>query len=193
MRNKGFTVIELMVVIAILGVLAALAAPTFFSTLQRSAMTSAVNTFLSDIRYARGEAIKRGGAVVMCRSNAPENATPTCNTGSGTNANGWVSGWVIFQDVNNNADFNAGEPLLRVQSRIASINTIVSSNSSSKFEFTATGRMKTASSAASLQFGSQDAANPPSFSNANQRMVCVSIGGRARVVGDGNSSCTTGL
>jgi type IV fimbrial biogenesis protein FimT len=182
-KLRGFTLIEAMVVVAIVAVLVGIAAPSFKNQIQSSAMTSSVNSFLSDMRYARSEAIRRGGTVIMCRSDSPEASSPTCGTGSGPNGNGWVSGWIIFQDLNGSGNKTAAEPLLRAQGPITSINSI--GNSSTKIIFAATGRLQSLSGGAmSLQFGSS-----PDFSNAAQRMVCISISGRGRIAGDGLTSC----
>lgn len=181
-KSKGFTMVELLVVIAIIAVLTTLAAPSFKALLQSNAMSSSVNTFMADLRYARSEAIRRGGWVVMCRSNLPEAANPTCGTGSTT---GWESGWIIFHDLIPNGQKTNAEPLLRAQGAITSVNTIAESGAATVFRFTATGRLNLAAST-SIQFGST-----PDFSNAAQRIVCVNLSGRARIVGDGTTSCST--
>lgn len=187
-KSHGFTLIELMVVIALVAILTSLAAPSFKRLIQSNTMSSHVNTFLADMRYARSEAIRRGGAVVMCRSNYPEAADPVCNNLSGLDGKGWVSGWIIFHDLNDDAARTTAEPLLRVQARITSINTILESKASptALFQFNATGRLRNLTSATTLQFGGN-----PMFTNEDQRTVCVSLGGRARVAGDGLASCGT--
>src|SRR4051794_25699179 len=79
---RGFTAIEMMVVIAICGVLASIAMPSFadFSVNQR--LRTATYDLMADLIYARGEAIKRNNRVIVTRV--------------GTN---WASGWTIT-DVN---------------------------------------------------------------------------------------------
>jgi type IV fimbrial biogenesis protein FimT len=183
-RTAGFTLIELMVVIAIAAILAALAAPSFTGLINASKISSGVNTFLADMRLARSESIRLGGDVIMCRSNAPEAANPVCNTGSGPGGNGWVSGWIVFHDLDNNLNRNGTEPVLRVQPALSSIDSITEPGTpSAKFPFTATGRLRSATSATTLQFGGAY------FANSMQRVVCVGLGGRARIAGDGNASC----
>ena len=184
----GFTLIELMVVMGITAILATLAAPSFTRLLQSNTISSNVNLFLADMRFARSEAIRLGGAVVICRSDAPEAANPTCGSGSGPGGNGWVSGWIIFQDLNNNGAKVSTEPLLRVQAPITAMDSIVEggSSSSTKIRFTATGRLLNLSSGATqFQFGGG------SYANEVQRVVCVNLSGRARIAGDGNTSCST--
>ncbi|NMM28351.1 MAG: prepilin-type N-terminal cleavage/methylation domain-containing protein [Glaciimonas sp.] len=186
-KSNGFTLVELMVVVAIAAILSAIAAPSLKRLIQSTTISSNVNTFLADMRYARSESIRRGGGVVMCRSDDPEAASPTCGSGSGPNGNGWVSGWIIFHDLDNNGQKAAAETLLRVQSPITSINTIVEDSkgsSSTKFQFTATGRTYNLNSATTLTFGSPDL-----FKSDVQRTVCVSLNGRTRIAGDGSTAC----
>ncbi len=184
-RARGFTLIELMVTIAIAAILITLAAPSFKGIIQSNAISSNVNMFMADLRYARSEAVRRGGTVVMCRSDAPEAANPTCGSGSGPGGNGWVSGWIIFYDENGNGAKAAAEPLLRVQAPVSAVDSIVEggTGSSTKFRFTGTGRLLNLNSATSLQFGGGE------FANDRQRVLCVSLGGRARIAGDGMASC----
>jgi type IV fimbrial biogenesis protein FimT len=184
----GFTLIELMVVLAIAAILTTLAAPSFTRLVQSTTISSNVNTFLADMRYARSEAIRLGGAVVICRSDAPEATNPTCGTGSGPGGNGWVSGWIIFQDLNNNGAKVSTEPLLRVQAPITSMDSIVESGSSSstRIRFTATGRLLNMSSGLTqFQFGGGN------YPSEVQRIVCINLGGRARIAGNGDTLCST--
>ena len=187
-KIRGFTLVELLLVVTIAALLMALAAPSFKRTIQSNTISSGVNTFLADLRFARSEAIRLGGNVVMCRSDTPEATNPTCGTGSGPGGNGWVSGWIIFHDLNNNGSKTSAEPLLRVQAANTSIDSIVESGSSSstKIRFTATGRLLNLSSATSIQFGGSQ------YANDVQRILCVSLGGRGRIAGNGLSSCGSG-
>ena len=59
----GFTLIELMVAIAILGVLVSLGIPSFNNFIQRSRLEAAVSDLSDSFKYARSEAIQRNTAV----------------------------------------------------------------------------------------------------------------------------------
>ncbi len=186
-KSRGFTLVELMIVIAIVAILTTLAAPSFKQLIQSNTMSGAVNTFLGDMRFARSEAIRRGGGVVMCRSANPEAVNAVCGTGSTT---GWESGWIIFQDNNSNGARNfstnplVDDTLLRAQGPITSISSIAEPGAATVFRFAGTGRL-TLSAATSIQFGST-----PQYTNEVQRVVCVNLGGRARIAGNGLASCT---
>lgn len=185
MRNlRGLTLVELMVVLAISALLVTLAAPSFTSMIRTNSVSGSVNTFLSDVRYARSEAIRLGGGVTMCRSDDPEAASPACGSGNGPGNNGWVSGWIIFHDLNNDGTLDAGEAVLRVQPASTAVDQITevgAADYSTKLRFTGTGRLLSSASATTLRFGG--------YATTLQRTVCLSIGGRARVAGDGSATC----
>jgi type IV fimbrial biogenesis protein FimT len=187
-KQRGFTLIELMVVLAIVAVLVTIAAPSFTKIIQANSVATTVNVFMSDLRFARSESIRLGGGVVMCRSNAPEDATPACNSGSGPNSEGWSTGWIIFHDLDGDDAKGAAEPLLRVQAAISSVKSMTESKGSptGTFRFTATGRLRDVASATDIKVGSSSL-----FTSDMQRLICVSLGGRARIAGDGSAACGT--
>ena len=181
-KIRGFTLVELLVVISVAAVLTALVAPSFGRLIQSGGVSSDVNTFLADIRFARSEAVRRGTLVVMCHSASPEAAAPTCNAGTE-----FKTGWIVFEDRDNSGDYNNAEPLLRQQGPLSRSSGIVdSSASATKFHFIATGRLRSANDATTITF------NPSSGSGdaTLQRVVCVSASGRARVAGDGSATCS---
>lgn len=183
-RLRGLTLVELMMVLAIMVILIALAAPSFKRTIQSNTIASQVNGFLADLRLARSSAMRLGGSVILCRSDAPEAANPVCSTS--VNPLGWASGWIVFQDLNNDGGRNTSEPLLHVQSPISSLDAITENSTSATtvFRFTATGRMFSSDSATQLKFGGSN------FGSDLQRTVCVNLAGRARIAGDGSTSCS---
>ncbi len=76
--QHGFTIIELMVVVAIMAVLAALAAPSFTPLIERWRVRQAAEALQSTVYFARSEALKRGGGVAIA-----------------ADATGWTGGWKV--------------------------------------------------------------------------------------------------
>lgn len=171
----GFTLIELLVVVAIVAILSKLAAPSLTAILQANTVKGAVNSFLTDMRFARSEALRRGGHVVMCKSNTPDSAGADCNTGPD-----WASGWIVFYDPNGNRSFDtvsSQDKLLHVQGSLSALGKILlNGNDTSKFEFGATGRVNLARS---VTFG-----DSALLASEQQRVVCVSMSGMARIALD---------
>jgi type IV fimbrial biogenesis protein FimT len=169
-KFHGFTLIEAMVVVAIVAILTTLAAPSFKSLIQSNAVSGNVNGFLSDMRFARSEAIRRGGTVVMCRSDAPE-TTLSCD---GSATTGWQTGWIIFDSQNN---------VLRRQGPIKNMDSIIEQGKKPvyKYSFNAAGRLPGGTD--TIIFGGSN------FLTTTQRVVCVGVGGRARIAGDGSALC----
>lgn len=81
----GFSVIELMVVVAVIAILAALAAPSFEAVSLSSKLSSEASRLVASSALARGEAIKRNAVVTMCASS------------NGTSCSGrWEQGWIVL-------------------------------------------------------------------------------------------------
>lgn len=186
---RGFTLVEVLVTLTVAAILFMLAIPSFTSLIQSSAMSSTVNSFLADMRYARSEAMRRGGGVVMCRSDAPEAANPTCGSDAGLGGAGWATGWIIYLNLDPSAaggNRAAGDPILRVQAQIPSVNSITETGAKAytSFRFTSTGRLLNLSAPVTLEFGAD-----PAWASAAQRTVCIGLGGYAKLAGNGVAPC----
>lgn len=62
-KQSGFTLIELMIVVIVLGILVAIALPSFQSTLERRRLVGATDILYANLQYARTEAIKQNQPV----------------------------------------------------------------------------------------------------------------------------------
>ena len=113
MRLRGFTLVEMLVVMAISAILIAAAVPSFQSLIASTRASSASGTLLSNLEFARSEAIRRNQNVTVCRTtdaNAPE-ATLACSdvAAVGFDGNDWASGWIVFAKAGTGANFSAFE------------------------------------------------------------------------------------
>jgi len=66
-QSLGFTLTELMVIVAIIGILASIAVPSFQDMIERNRLKEAVESLKSDLMFARTEAIKRSQKVTVSR------------------------------------------------------------------------------------------------------------------------------
>lgn len=105
-KPAGFTLVEMLVVMAIFGIIAALSMPSFRDFALRRGISAQVADLTSALRLARSEAIKRGREVSMCATNNPNQARPKCNAGS----TDWSTGYLIFI-----GSLNGNDQYIRVQ------------------------------------------------------------------------------
>lgn len=94
---SGLTLLELLVVMAISGVMATIGVPSFRDLIQNNSMTSHANQLVSSLHLARSEAVKRG-----------------INSGlMSLDDSSWSKGWTVWADTNGDGVINAGEEKLR--------------------------------------------------------------------------------
>ena len=103
-RKRGFTLIELIVTLAVAAILLTVGVPAFQEMLRGNRAATHANEFLAALNYTRSEAVKRGRNISLC----PSGNQTACG---GTD---WSVGWIAFVDADNDGSVDVGEELLRV-------------------------------------------------------------------------------
>lgn len=94
--TRGFTLIELMTVIALIALISALAAPDLRAFMVRNKVSSVSNEFSAALQQARALAVSRNSCVSLCAASS-NNAT-TCMANDEDDVNFLATGWLIFQN-----------------------------------------------------------------------------------------------
>ena len=125
---NGFTLVELMIVIAVLLILILAVVPSFSPMISNNNISSSVSAFNQTINLARNEAVRRGAVVFVCPSNDQENCTATP----------WNQGWLVWSDLDNSGGFNPNE-VIRVQGALSGAITMISANGNGGFNYNPNG------------------------------------------------------
>jgi len=88
-RQSGFTLVELMITVAVLAILLALALPSFQASIRSNRVATTSNELLGSLSLARTEAIRGLGAAGVCASDDGAACTATTD---------WANGWIVWRE-----------------------------------------------------------------------------------------------
>lgn len=169
-RPLGFTMIELLTVVAVMAILTAVTVPSLARIVDSTRLTSISNDFLAAMYMARSEAVKRNGPAALCKS-----ATGVACASSG----GWEQGWIVFHDPNNNGSADAGELIVHhTQALPKGFRLYGNQNVATYISFTASGRTRMVTGA--LQLGTLTLCKEDGAATG-ARQIVLNNAGRARV------------
>jgi type IV fimbrial biogenesis protein FimT len=175
--ERGFTLFEAVITMAIVAILMALAIPSYRYVTNANRIAAEINGLLGDMQYARAEAIKEGQTVTVCVST---NGTSCAGAAVST----WQNGWIVFSDVNGNGAVDAGDQIYRVQSAFIGTDTFTANPASGYVIFNREGF----SSSGVANAGLQITLHAITANNASTRCLFVTFAGLMTVQTYGQSN-----
>ncbi len=131
-RNKGFTLLELMVTVGVAAILLSVGVPSFRTVIMDNRLVRDSNQFVASINLARSSAIRFQRNATICTSDDYSANTPTC---AGTTD--WSNGWIVWVDKDRDGNTDNNE-ILAAQAPVDE-STVFTASSAALFSFDARG------------------------------------------------------
>lgn len=167
-QNKGFTLIELVVTIAIGAIVLTMGVPSFQNVILNNRLVTQTNTLVSALTFARTEAIKNGTNTTICPISDTDGAC-------GTN---WAKGWIVFSDSNNDQSVNGSDTVWLVNDKFKGKKLSYSSGNTLTFD--SKGLLR------STNFGAFSLC----VDDDHVRSIDIALTGRAEVEKTSGDSCS---
>ncbi len=103
-KGRGFTLLELLIALAILGITMAFATPSFITVISNNRISSGASDFVSALQLAKAESAARITPVTLCKKNIAGNGC--------VNAGDWQQGWIVFSDINGDGAVNGADTIV---------------------------------------------------------------------------------
>jgi len=160
--DRGFTLVELVITLAVAMLLAVIAVEWLPRLVQESRMTTGVNQLVTALHLARSEAVKRGRRIVLC----PTPDRVVCGY-----SRDWPNGWLLFAS-DNDRERDPDEPLLQTGTALGPGIGLLASNYRKRIVYQPDG----SSGGSNASFTFCEYAN-----HARPRVICLSNTGRPRL------------
>ncbi len=106
-KNQGFSLLELLVTLAIAAIVLGIGLPSFKQVMADSQMTAVSNALVYSVHTARSESVERMQPVGICTSTNPMELAAGCDNGVG-----YDSGWIVYVDEDGNGSRNGNETVV---------------------------------------------------------------------------------
>jgi type IV fimbrial biogenesis protein FimT len=103
-RPNGFTLIELMVTLAIAVIVLSVGVPSYRGVIMDKRLVSESDQFVTSIKLARSAAVRYQRSATVCASTNSDDPVPDCAAGAD-----WSNGWIVWVDKDRDAATDAGE------------------------------------------------------------------------------------
>lgn len=134
-KQTGFTLIELMVTLAVAIIVLAIGVPMYGSMISNNRAVAQVNSLVTAINLAKNEAISKNVSVTICSDADGDSSTFVC----GTNAQ-WTNGWFVFRDDDADGVRDSGEDIIKIwESMEPGSNVTTSSTAAGALRFSSLG------------------------------------------------------
>jgi type IV fimbrial biogenesis protein FimT len=174
--SRGFTLLELLMVVAIGAIVLAIGIPSFMDLIARNRVTTQVNELIANLQVARSEAVKRRVRVTLCPDSSGDAENPDC-----LEQDEWHTGYILFADEDGDGEPAAAELLRIVEGSENAPVTITGNHNGNQITFDAEGASRGNPGTFTVCDGSE---------RAPAKAVIVSRTGRPRVSdtdGEGNA------
>jgi type IV fimbrial biogenesis protein FimT len=185
--QSGFTIIEVLVVVSVLGILAALALPSFQPLIERWRVKTTIEELQSSLYFARSRAITNAGNIVLVKNDVSGSCVSTGN-------DDWTCGWRIYLDQNRDGNQAACTPAdtteCTLQESSASPNTLlaVAPNDSGRLFMDSSGRITNKDGVIINNLSMDVIAKDRMLTDLSTRRLCITGPGRYKQV-KGHESC----
>lgn len=131
-EENGFTLVELMVTLAIAAILLTQAVPSFSSMVRNNRAATQSNSLSGSLNLARSESVKRGMRVTVCSRANPSTVPESC-----AGSTNWAGGWLVFIDnAGVTGSFDGADELIRVQEPLSGNPTLTGTVNNLQYQST---------------------------------------------------------
>ena len=120
MHPRGITLLDLLISIAVMGIIAAVAIPSFSSLVKNSKLSASLANLKADLYLARNAAIRYNSYAIICPRNKSNNGC--------SNSPNWEKGWIVFIDHNKDGKCNFSARMCADKGKIIAVGEGVKSS-----------------------------------------------------------------